>query len=204
MAVTVNRQRGFSLIEMMIVVAIIMVVLGVTFMQIGPLLRESSAQAALQTTLGMMRRAHETAVDQRQILRVTFTQPRTIQVDQIGFDVTTNKQTVAFLSKIDLPQDIQFTVVAGMPTSAATVPDGFGSGAVAIDFDQDFGGGVNTVYFQRDGRALDNKNQINSGVVYMCRPTDLISCKAVSLMGATGRSKGWRLTQTPLGTRWIQ
>jgi len=200
----VSRERGFSLIEMMIVVAIIMVVLGITFMQIGPMLRESSAQAALQTTLGTMRRAHQTAVDQRQILRVTFTQPRTIQVDQIGFDVTTNKQTVTFLSKIDLPRDIQFTVVTGMPTTAATVPEGFGTGAVAIDFDQDFGGGVNTVYFQRDGRALDSSNRINSGVVYMCRPGDLISCKAVSLMGATGRAKGWRLTKTPLGMRWAQ
>jgi len=200
----VSRERGFSLIEMMIVVAIIMVVLGITFMQIGPMLRESSAQAALQTTLGTMRRAHQTAVDRRQILRVTFTQPRTIQVDQIGFDVTTNKQTVTFLSKIDLPRDIQFTVVTGMPTTAATVPEGFGTGAVAIDFDQDFGGGVNTVYFQRDGRALDSSNRINSGVVYMCRPGDLISCKAVSLMGATGRAKGWRLTKTSLGMRWTQ
>jgi len=200
----VRKECGFSMIEMMIVVAIIMVVLGVTFLQIGPMLRESSAQAALQTTLGIMRRAHETAVDQRQILRVTFTQPRTIQVDQIGFDVNGNKQTVAFLSKIDLPKDMQFIVVVGMPTSAATVPEGFGTGSVPIDFDQDSGGSVNTVYFQRDGRALDSSNRINNGVVYMCRPADLISCKAVSLMGATGRAKGWRLTQTPLGARWAQ
>ena len=199
-----RKMRGFSLIELMIVVAIIMITMGAAIIQIGPLMKESKAQAALQTTLGAMRRAHQTAVDQRQILRLTFTQPRTIQVDKIGFDVTTNKQTVTFLSKVDLPQDIQFTVVAGMPASAATVPEGFGTGSVAIDFDQDFGGAAAEVYFQRDGRALDNKNQINNGVVYMCRPADLISCKAVSLMGATGRAKGWRLTQTPAGARWIQ
>lgn len=199
------KTRGFSLIETMIVVAIIFIILGAAIIQIGPLWRESSAQAALQTTLGQMRRAHEAAVDQRRVYRMTFTAPRTIQLDQVNIDPVTKAKTFTFQSKIDLPLATRFTVVTGMPTTPTTVPEGFGNGSVAIDFDRDFGGGGKEIYFQRDGRALDASNQLNNGVIYMCRPGELASCKAVSLIGATGRSKGWRLTSTLAGVyKWTQ
>src|SRR5882724_9855054 len=190
-----RKEHGFSLVEVMIVVAIIFIILGTALIQIGPMLKESSAQNALQTTLGLMRRVHEMAVDQRQVYRMSFTAPRTIQVDRVDIDPITKAKVFTFQSKIDLPQATQFTVVTGIPTTPATVPEGFGVGAVAIDFDRDFGGGVKEVYFQRDGRALDINNRINNGVIYMCRPGEFMSCKAVSLIGATGRSKSWSLTQ---------
>jgi prepilin-type N-terminal cleavage/methylation domain-containing protein len=199
-----HKMRGFSLVEMMIVVAIIMITIGTALLQIGPIVKESKAQAALQTTLGQMRRAHELAIDQRQVYRVSFTAPRTIQLDQVAIDPVTKAKILTFRSRIDLPLETQFTVVTGMPSTPTTVPEGFGNGAVAIDFDQDFGGGGTEVYFQRDGTALDGTNRANNGVIYMCRPGELTSCKAVSLMGATGRSKGWRLTQTGGVAKWIQ
>src|ERR1700752_1328415 len=178
-------MRGFSMIELMIVVAIIMITLGTALFQIGPIMKKSKANAALQITLGTMRRTHEFAVDQRQVYRVSFTAPRTIQVDRVSIDPATLARTFTFQSKIDLPTDVQFTVVAGIPNTAANAPDGYGNGGVAIDFDRDFGGGGNEIYFQRDGRALDLQNRLNNGLIYMCRPGDVISCKAVSLIGAT-------------------
>src|SRR6185369_8269695 len=84
-----SEMRGFSLIEMMVVVAIIMITMGTALFQIGPIMKESSAQAALATTLGQMRRAHELAIDQRQVYRVTFTAPRTIQLDKVSIDADT-------------------------------------------------------------------------------------------------------------------
>ena len=201
---SLRKMRGFSLLEAMIVVAIIMIVLATAIVQINPVLKEAKARAALETTLGQMRRAHEMAVDQRQVYRLSFTAPRTIQLDKVNIDPVTRAVALTFQSKIDLPLETQFTTVTGMPTTPATVPDGFGNGAIAIDFDRDFGGGVKEIYFQRDGRALDAANRLNNGVVYMCRPGDFMSCKAITLIGATGRSKGWRLATTPAGTRWTQ
>ncbi len=199
-----GKTRGFSLVELLIVLAIMMMVMSAAIVQIGPLWRESKAQAALQTTLGQMRRAHEMAVDQRQVYRLTFTAPRTIQLDRVNIDPATGNKAFVFQSKIDLPLETQFTVIAGIPTTPTTVPDGFGNGSIAIDFDRDFGGGGTEVYFQRDGRALDATNQLNNGVVYLCRPGDVMSCKAVSLIGATGRSKGWRLTDNGGVKKWVQ
>jgi type II secretory pathway pseudopilin PulG len=199
-----RKMRGFSIVELMIVCAIIMIMLGTAFIQIAPMLKESQANAALQTTLGMMRRTQEMAVDQRQIYRLTFTAPRTIQLDQVAIDPKTNARTFVLQSTIDLPTQTQFVVVSGLPNTAATVPDGYGNGSVAIDFDRDNGVSTNQIYFQRDGRALNANNLINNGLIYMCRPGELSSCKAVSLIGATGRSKGWRISQTGGTTKWVQ
>ena len=197
-----KKMRGFSIVEMLIVVAIMMIVLGTAFIQIAPALKNAKTEAALQTTLGQMRRAHELAVDRRTIYRVRFTAPRTIQLDKVDIDPTTLARTFTFQSTINLPTDMSFSVVTGIPTASTTVPEGYGNGSTAIDFNRDFGGGGTDVYFQRDGRALNAANQVNNGLVYMCRTGEFRSCKAVSLMGATGRSKGWRLN--PAGNGWIQ
>lgn len=195
-------MRGFSIIEMLIVLTIMLIVMGTAFIQIAPALKNAKADTALQTTLGQMRRTHELAVDKRNVYRLTFIAPRTIQLDRVDVDPATLAKAFVFQSRIDLPTDISFSVVSGIPTGAATVPEGYGNGTTAIDFDRDFGGGGTEVYFQRDGRALDSANRTNNGLIYMCRAGEFRSCKAVSLIGATGRSKGWRLN--PAGNGWIQ
>ena len=79
-------QSGFSLIEALVVIAIIMIMVGTAIIAIGPALKGAKSSTALETTLGLLRRYHEAAVDQRKIYRITFTAPRTIQVDQQGYD----------------------------------------------------------------------------------------------------------------------
>jgi prepilin-type N-terminal cleavage/methylation domain-containing protein len=197
-----RKMRGFSMVEMLIVIAIVMIVMGTAFIQIAPALKNSKSETALQTTLGQMRRAHELAVDRRNVYRVSFNAPRTIQLDQVAIDPATLAKTFTFQSSIDLPSDMSFAIATGIPTTSTTVPEGYGNGTTAIDFDKDFGGGGTEVYFQRDGRALDASNRLNNGLVYICRSGEFRSCKAVSLVGATGRSKGWRLN--PAGNGWIQ
>ena len=164
-----RKMRGFSMVEMLIVLVIIMIVMGTAFHTVAPALKSAKAETALQTTLGQMRRAHELAVDRRMVYRVSFIAPRTIQLDQVDINPATLAKVFTFQSTIDLPTDISFSVVTGIPTTAATVPEGYGTGATAIDFDRDFGGGVTEIYFQRDGRALDASNRLNNGLVYMCR-----------------------------------
>jgi hypothetical protein len=61
------------------------------------------------------------------------------------------------------------------------------------------------IYFQPDGSAQDANSNINNGVVYIARPGDLASSRAITLWGATGRLRGWRLYITGTGTKaWRQ
>ena len=203
-------ESGFSLVEMVVVVGVVFVVTATALVNILPSLRSSRANAGMEMVLGEMRRAHERAIDERRIYRVTFTAPQTIQIDVgqvavIGSTITDSAPVFAAAqAPLTLPSNIQFLVVPGIPTNPLATPDGFGSGSKAIDFDIANGGGGTQIYFQPDGRALDGVNRLNDGLVYLAEPNNLFSSRAVSMYGTTGRSKGWFLAQVNGAIKWAQ
>ncbi len=198
------RKRGFSLVEVLIVVAIIFILVTMAIIQIAPIVRDARNNAASTVVLEQMRRTRQQAVDNRRTYRVTFVAPRTMNVDlttiTVGAPPTFSYTPV---STVDLPTDIQFGIVAGVPTTPATVPDGFGSGATAIDLNNASGG--NQVWFAPDGRALNGpQGAVNSGVIYVSRPGDFNSNRAITLFGTTGRVKRWRINGSAGTSRWTE
>ena len=202
-AMTFTKNRGFSLLELMIVIAIGFTVASISFIALQPLLKQSRVDAAYDTTLGTLRTYRNRAITERRRYILSFTVPGTITVQQwpVAVPVSPPPVTVATFT---LPDDIQFAVQPGFPNSAATVPDGFGAGATAIDFDQGVGaGGQNYVMFMPDGSSQDTLGNLNSGVLYLARPTDLYSSRAITVFGSTGRVRGWRLYNQG-GNTWVQ
>jgi prepilin-type N-terminal cleavage/methylation domain-containing protein len=207
---TRSVQRGFSMVELSVVVLIILILVAVALVNMVPTVQTSRANAGMELVLGEMRRAHERAIDERRIYRVTFVAPNQIQLDvgQVANVASTiTGTTPAFTPAqptLTLPDGIQFTCIGGIPTGAGTVPDGLGSGVNAIDFDLANGGGGTQIYFQPDGRALDGANRLNDGVVYLAQPGNLYSSRAVTMFGSTGRSKGWKLATLSGAAGWTQ
>lgn len=198
---TVNKGRGFSLLEMMIALGIGLTMACVTVLALMPLLKQSHVDAAYDTTLSVIRTYRSQAVTQSKRYILTFTAPGTITVQYwgVGFPVSPPPVTVATYT---LPPDIEFSVQAGFPTAA---PDGFGTGSNGIDFDQGMGAGSqNYVMFMPDGSSQDTLGNFDSGVVYLTRPGDLYSSRAVSVFGTTGRIRGWRLYKQGGGNAWVQ
>jgi hypothetical protein len=131
--------------------------------------------------------------------------PTTQSIQVFRWDTGTNLSAAVQVTANQLPTDIQFQTVAGLPNSSTTVPDGFGSGNTAIDFDQGVAGGIrDQVMFMPDGSAVDTNGTANSGIVYMARMADLYSSRAVTVYGATGRIRGWRLLGTSGSPSWIE
>jgi type II secretory pathway pseudopilin PulG len=206
-----QAEQGFSTVEAVVVIGIILIVFATAAFNIMPLLKKSRSDAAQEMVLGEMRRAHERAIDERRIYRVTFVAPQTIQLavgTPANLQARITGSAAAFSQAqppLVLPQGIQFSAVPGIPAAAGAVPDGFGTGATAIDFDVDNGGGQTQIFFQPDGRALDAQNRLNNGVVYIADPNQLLSSRAVSLYGSTGRVKAWSLLKNADGSvRWMQ
>jgi type II secretory pathway pseudopilin PulG len=203
-------ETGFSLLEVVVVLGIVMVVFGTALFNLVPALNTAKSNTGVELVLGELRRAHERAVDERRIYRVTFVPPQTIQVDvgQVAnIASTVTGSAPAFIQAqppLILPPGVQFAAVAGIPTTAQTTPDGFGTGNKAIDFDISSGGGGTQIYFQPDGRALDGANRLNNGVIYIAQPNNLFSSRAVSLYGATGRVKPWFLSIVGGVNGWSQ
>lgn len=205
-----RNDTGFSLLEVVVVLGIISVVFGAALFNLGAALNTAKSNTGMELVLGELRRAHERAVDERRIYRVTFVAPQTIQVDvgQVASIAATISGTTPAFTQVQapliLPPGVQFAAVPGIPNTTQTTPDGFGTGNNAIDFDISNGGGGTQIYFQPDGRALDGANRLNNGVIYIAQPNNLFSSRAVSLYGATGRVKAWFLTKVGGMNGWSQ
>jgi prepilin-type N-terminal cleavage/methylation domain-containing protein len=195
-----RRDRGFSMLELIIAASIGLIATIMTFVSLAPMLKQQNVTTGYNDVLTTMRRAREQAAGDMRVYVVTFTAPGTITVTQ-------NTTTGPLLITVTLPQDITFHVEPGLPTSptaAPTTPDGFGTASYAIDFDQGVGlGGATSIYFQPDGTALDINGNINNGVIYMGRVGELSSSRAITLWGSTGRIRGWRYWPAPTSA-WRQ
>ncbi|HLW88283.1 MAG TPA: prepilin-type N-terminal cleavage/methylation domain-containing protein [Terriglobales bacterium] len=195
-----RRMRGFSLLEMMAVIAIGLIVSVMAMVTLQPTLKYTRVTNAYNITLMAMRQARDTAVAQRQTYFVTFTH-NVVPPDQITI---TQGATGTVISTFTIPNDVAFQVQTGLP-GAGNTPDNFGSGGTAIDFDQGVAGGAkNIVYFYPDGTAEDVSGNINNGVIYIARTNDLYSSHAITVWGATGRLRGWRLYNFSNSAYWRQ
>jgi prepilin-type N-terminal cleavage/methylation domain-containing protein len=191
-----SRMRGFSLLEMMIVISIALIVVAVTFVSLQPVLRQNRVANAYNITLGTLRNARETAIADRRVYIVSLSNaavPNTLTVTQAN--------TGAVVSTLALPLDTSFVTQAGFP---AIGPDGFGTGVAAVDFDQNVAGASaadkTSLYFYPDGSVQD----INNGVVYVGRTNDPSTPRAITMWGATGRMRGWRLYPNGASKYWGQ
>ena len=64
---------------------------------------------------------------------------------------------------------------------------------------------MNYVVFMPDGSAQTSLGAYNSGIVYLTRPSDtMYRSRAITVWGATGRIRGWRLVQQGGGPIWVQ
>jgi type II secretory pathway pseudopilin PulG len=176
-----GRMSGFSLIESMIVVTLIMIASGMFFMSMQPALKDTRVTNAPIT----MRRAREAAIAERRTYVVTFDNvavPNTVTITQAA--------TGQVIATESLPSDIFFRAEPGIPTTLATTPDHFGTGSPAIAFDQGVAGGAkNVICFMSDGSAQDvNSNSSNNGVIYLARNGDLYSSRAITRLTTRGRS----------------
>jgi prepilin-type N-terminal cleavage/methylation domain-containing protein len=195
-----HNRHGFSIIEMMIVLAVLMVMAAIGFISLQPALQAAHVSNAYNTTLSAIRQARDFAISERQQYSVTFSNaavPNTITITQTG----NNNILVTY----QLPTDVTFTVLAGMPTATNAVPDGFGTGASAIDFDQGIASGArNIIFFMPDGTGQDVNGNLNNGVIYIANSTELYTSRAITVWGATGRVRGWRLYAKGATPYWRQ
>ena len=175
-------------------------------MALQPALKDARVNQAFESAMMPLRVARQRAIAERKQYIVCYGiaaplgaltpmgAPTAQSVQIFRWDAGTALSAATQVTAITLPNDIQFQTLAGLPNSAATVPDGFGNATVALDFDQNVAGAIkNQVMFMPDGSAHDVNGNLNSGILYLARNGDLYSSRAVTLYGATGRIRGWRL-----------
>jgi len=192
-----GKARGFTLIEMIVAISVLMIATAITFVSLLPAWKDARINTAYNDTLMTMRRAHDEAATSKRVYVASFDNtvlPNTVTVSQ---NAPLNAGGI-LLVKTQLPPDVTFHVETGIPNTqagACPTPDGFGLGNKAIDFNGNGGSGGTTIYFYPDGSAHDQATNgaLNNGVAYLGRAGELYSTRAVTMWGATGRIRGWRL-----------
>lgn len=204
-------MRGFSLIEMVVVVGIIMILVAITFMSFQPAIKNIRTSNAFNTVLQQIRSARQNAIEKREQYIVCFGSgsaptgaatplgaPDAQSIQIYEWPAGSALSTAVQVNSIELPLDVQFQVLTGYP---ATQPDNMGT--TAINFDQGVAGGItNQIVFQPDGSARDTNGNYNTGIIYMARTGDMNSPRAITLFGGSGATRGWRLINQG-GLKWV-
>ena len=86
------------------------------------------------------------------------------------------------LSNIPIEGGVQFVLVAGLPDT----PDAFGK-ASGVDFGTAF-----NVKFTPDGTLVNQDGAGANGTVFIAVPKLATSARAVTILGSTGRVRGYK------------
>jgi prepilin-type N-terminal cleavage/methylation domain-containing protein len=213
-----RKIRGFSLLELMISVAIIIILASFAQLWMLPLLNRQHLDTAYDTTLSTLRSTRNLAIAQSYEYLVVFNSGAgTIQIQWQPPLTAGVCPAIQAVNSYTLPPDITFAVRAGFPNTVATVPDGpnvpwFTPAAVDFGYlTNGAGGGSSTLAFMPDGSIRDTaggcsgRGDYNSGIVYMTRAADPIyASRAITVWGTTGRIRGWQLDNISGATEWVQ
>jgi type II secretory pathway pseudopilin PulG len=184
---TIPAEDGYSLIEMMAVVCLTGILGAMTLLQIGASRPQMVVDGAMRVVMGQLNTARETAISQRRRVEVTFVGADTIRLTRHEVpdeDVTT------VLATVGLEGGVKFTLFG----SVQDTPDQFGRDG-AVDF-----GNAQTLRFDTDGSLIDTAGAPVNGTVFLGIPDLPQSQRAVTVMGSTGRVRGYRWQGHP----WIR
>jgi prepilin-type N-terminal cleavage/methylation domain-containing protein len=194
-----RSERGFSMIELGMVVIIICVLAAITVPQVVPFLYTARADATARMVLAQLRQAREYAIANRRYVQISFP-PGAGGVMQVQ-TVIKNSLTAGAG-----PDSNPITVPLVLPYTFTTfgalgdTPDAFGTGG-AIVFENLNGGPAGGMYFQSDGELVDALTFLPiNGTVFIGDPGQKTTARAVTVLGTTGRVHAWTATSG----QWLQ
>jgi len=180
----------------LVVVGITGVLSGIAVFQIGSSNAAMKGDGAMRVVLSQMNQAREMSITQRRYMRVTFdTTATTVSILREETDGTTKT-----LSTIPFEGGATFMLSSGLPDT----PDAFGK-ASATSFTSGEGtfasatGSTSVAKFAPDGTLVDWNGQSANGTVFTALATSKLSSRAVTVLGSTGRIRGYRWN----GHAWI-
>ena len=184
MMLRLATPRGFTLIETLMVIAIGIILMGISTVHLDRAVASSRGDGALYVIMAQLRNARQAAISQRRASVIGFEAPNQMTIHRLE---TTGDLTL--VNQIFLEGNVQFVQFAGVPDT----PDGFGA-AAAIDFDDE------APRFIEDGSMVDANGATLSGTVFLGIQNDLLSARALTVFGGTGHVRGY----TWAGTTWTE
>jgi prepilin-type N-terminal cleavage/methylation domain-containing protein len=188
-------ETGFTLLEVMVVVALMGTLAAMAIMVSPAFLKNTKADAGISQAMDTLRLARETAISQRRNVRVDFiglTAIRSVREDIGAGGVVTGTTTIR---TTELENNMQFRTLAGVPNT----PDAFSlvgattSGAVAF-------GASPTRMFTSEGSFVNQQGDFLNGTLFLSVRSDPNSVRAITIFGPTALIRAWRWN----GREWVE
>jgi type II secretory pathway pseudopilin PulG len=191
------------MVEMSVVVMIILIISAMALIAYLPTLQDARFDAAMRQVVDQLRQGREYAITNRRYVQITF--PTVVAGGRTQYEVVLQQRNDLtagagainpILSTVPIEYPAQYLVVAGSPDT----PDAFGNSA-AVEFEGLNGGPVGGMLFQSDGELVNGTTfQPINGTVFLAAPGKNTSARAITVLGGTGRARGWKGT----GTTWTR
>ena len=179
-----QSERGFSLIETLVVAALAMVLMGMTVVQIRTARATMVADNAMRLVMNELARGRDMAIQQRRNIQVTFVGNNEMRLTRLEIPTGTT-----LVHRTIMEGNLRFALPSGTPDTQ----DAFGAGS-ALDFD-----GNGTVIFNSEGMLIDSTGTSINGTIFLAAPNDQYATRAVTILGSTGRVRGFRRLNTTWG-----
>ena len=166
------------------VVAIGIILLAITTVNINYAVKTSRGDGALYTLMARCREARDTAIARRRRIVIGFQMPNQMIVSRVE-----SSGDFTLLNQVFLEGNVVFTRFSGLPDT----PDGFGA-ADAVDFKGE------TPVFLADGSMVGSDGAPISGTVFLGIPNEPASARAITIFGGTGQVNGYKWN----GTAWVK
>ncbi len=176
-------QAGYSLTEMMIVVGLAGVLTAIAVVQMDQSRPGLKGDGGMRVVLSQMRQAREMAITQRRNMRIAFTLGNKVTITREEVPALPTPTTV--VQSVLMESGVQFALAV-----TADTPDVYGN-SVAVGFPTE-------VKFTPEGTLVDQNGATLNGTVFLAIPNLKMSARAVTVLGSTGRIRGYRWD----GTYW--
>lgn len=170
-----KAEKGFSLLELMIVVGVTLVGLAVAVIQTSSLVPSLRANSAMDQVFSQFRALRDTAITQRRQVQVEFAgndQITSTEIEPVGSSPVTT---------ITLGGGAQFILFGGIPDT----PMAFGNNAAV--YIGGVSGGPPVMSFTTTGAFVDGNGNPLNGTVFLGISGQPNTARAVTVLGATGR-----------------
>ena len=182
-----EAQGGFSLLEMLVVVVMILILSAIAIINLNATLPQQEATAAMNAAEAVFRQGRDSAIAQRRAYQLVATVPN--QLDLVRQEVG---NTTTQLPVVTLPAPAQFMLYAGIPDT----PDGYGECSTGLCFPGS--GGVQQ--WLSDGTFVNGATgaPLNATIFIAVpgnSPGDLKNIgtqRAFTVLGTTGRIRAYK------------
>ncbi len=185
----VRLQPGYSLIEVLVAVAIISIILGMALLNYGSILPNLKANSAMDQLLYQLRSARERAIAHRREVQVQFVGTNQLTITEIWL-----LGTAPPASTVSFEGGAQYIILSGVPD----LPAPFNFGNTAPVYFGGVSGGPPIMKFSTTGALVDGGNTLVNGTVFMGIPGKPSTARAISILGATGRVREYHWD----GSQW--